>query len=121
VAFSDWRSCFRLDAHLRGSRSFWFYVGAVAILVVFAILLTRGSENCRRMGVFLEDLAGRGWRLGSVFAVLGWTVMQAGAVLPNETATPQVTVNQIGQALMGRTCCRWRLVAVLLTRRCWAR
>ncbi len=50
-----------------------------------------------------------------VFAVLAWAVLQAGPWLPNEAAAPQVTVNDIGQALMGRYVLPLEIVAVLLT------
>ena len=72
----------------------------MAILVVFAILLTRASELPKE-GVFSKT-----WLVGlaiaaGVFAVLAWAVLQAG-LLPNEASAPQVTVNDIGEALMGR-------------------
>lgn len=104
----------RLDAQFAGFAQILVYVGAVAILVVFAILLTRGSE------VPVEGVFSKTWLVGlaiaaAVFAVLGWAVLQAGPWLPNETAAPQVTVNQIGQALMGRYVLPLEIVAVLLT------
>src|SRR6516225_5719780 len=91
----------QLDAQFAGFAQILVYVGAVAILVVFAILLTRGSELPKE-GVFSKT-----WLLGlaiaaGVFSVLGWAVLQATPALPNETATPSVTVNDIGNALMGR-------------------
>ena len=47
----------QLDAQFAGFAQILVYVGAVAILVVFAILLTRGSETAEGRRV-LEDLAG---------------------------------------------------------------
>jgi NADH-quinone oxidoreductase subunit J len=104
----------RLDAQFAGFAQILVYVGAVAILVVFAILLTRGSE-IPRDGVFSKT-----WLMGlaiaaAVFAVQAWVVLQAGPWLPNESAVPQVTVNDIGQALMGRYVLPLEIVAVLLT------
>ena len=104
----------RLDAQFAGFAQILVYVGAVAILVVFAILLTRGSELPKE-GVFSKT-----WLLGlaiaaGVFSVLGWAVLQATPALPNETATPSVTVNDIGNALMGRYVLPLEIVAVLLT------
>jgi len=104
----------QLDAQFAGFAQILVYVGAVAILVVFAILLTRGSDLPKE-GVFSKS-----WVVGlaiaaAVFAVLGWVVLQAGPWLPNETAVPAVTVNQIGQALMGRYVLPLEIVALLLT------
>jgi len=47
--------------------------------------------------------------------VLGWAVLQSAAVLPHETATPTVTVLDIGNALMTRYVLPLEIVALLLT------
>ena len=104
----------RLDAQFAGFAQILVYVGAVAILVVFAILLTRGSELPKE-GVFSKT-----WLIGlaiaaAVFAVLTWAVLKAGPWLPNETASPVVTVKDIGNALMSRYVLPLEIVAVLLT------
>jgi NADH-quinone oxidoreductase subunit J len=103
-----------LDAQFAGFAQILVYIGAVAILVVFAILLTRGSETPKG-GVY-----SRNWPVGlviaaGVFAVLGWAVLQSGSVLPHETAVPVVTVRQIGNALMDRYVLPLEIVALLLT------
>lgn len=48
----------QLDAQFAGFAQILVYIGAVAILVVFAILLTKGSETPKD-GVFGENLACR--------------------------------------------------------------
>lgn len=103
-----------LDAQFAGFAQILVYIGAVAILVVFAILLTRGSETPKD-GVF-----SRTWLAGlviaaMVFAVLGWAVLNSTSALPNETARPAVSVLEIGNALMGRYVLPLEIVAVLLT------
>ena len=103
-----------LDAQFAGFAQILIYIGAVAILVVFAILLTRGSE-VPESGVF-----SRTWLLGlliaaAVFAVLGWSVLQSVRALPLESAVPQVTVHDIGAALVGRYVLPLEIVALLLT------
>ncbi|MGA8670442.1 MAG: NADH-quinone oxidoreductase subunit J [Terracidiphilus sp.] len=105
----------QLDAQFAGFAQILVYVGAVAILVVFAILLTRSSETPKDGGVF-----SRTWGAGlaisaAVFAVLGWVVLQSEAGLPREIAMPSVTVLQIGNALMGRYVLPLEIVALLLT------
>jgi NADH-quinone oxidoreductase subunit J len=103
-----------LDAQFAGFAQILVYIGAVAILVVFAILLTRGSETPKH-GVFSKS-----WLAGlvvaaMVFAVLGWAVLNSTSALPNETAKPGVSVLDIGNALMGRYVLPLEIVAVLLT------
>jgi len=115
VAFAGLALLFlSLDAQFAGFAQILVYIGAVAILVVFAILLTRGSETPKD-GVYSHH-----WPLGlviaaGVFAVLGWAVLQSARVLPNETAVPSVTVLQIGNALMSRYVLPLEIVALLMT------
>jgi len=104
----------QLDAQFAGFAQILVYIGAVAILVVFAILLTRGSDTPKD-GVFSRTwFAGTAIAAG-VFAVLGWAVMQSTEALHQETVAPVVTVNQIGNALMGRYVLPLEIVALLLT------
>jgi NADH-quinone oxidoreductase subunit J len=107
-----------LDAQFAGFAQILVYVGAVAILVVFAILLTRGSETPKD-GVYSKN-----WFVGlviaaGVFAVLGWAVLRSVRVLPGPggapMAAPVVTVLDIGNALMGRYVLPLEIVALLLT------
>ncbi len=104
----------QLDAQFAGFAQILVYIGAVAILVVFAILLTRGSETPK------DGVYSRNWLAGlaiaaAVFAVLGWAVLESTRALPHETAVPAVTVLQIGNALMGRYVLPLEIVALLLT------
>ena len=104
-----------LDAQFAGFAQILVYIGAVAILVVFAILLTRGSETPKD-GVFSRNwLAGLVDRRRGVFAVLGWAVLAEACTLPHETAVPAVTVHDIGNALVGRYVLPLEIVALLLT------
>jgi len=107
-----------LDAQFAGFVQILVYIGAVAILVVFAILLTREAE------VPESSPAGRvfskTWLTGlviaaAVFAMLGWAVLQSAQALPNETAMPAVSVRDIGNALVGRYVLPLEIVALLLT------
>ncbi|HEY6487588.1 MAG: NADH-quinone oxidoreductase subunit J [Terracidiphilus sp.] len=116
IAFAGLALLFlQLDAQFAGFAQILVYIGAVAILVVFAILLTRSSETPKDGGIF-----SRTWWAGlaiasAVFAVIGWAVLQSVAGLPHETAVPTVTVQQIGMALMGRYVLPLEIVALLLT------
>jgi NADH:ubiquinone oxidoreductase subunit 6 (subunit J) len=115
VAFAGLAFLFlSLDAQFAGFAQILVYVGAVAILVVFAILLTRASETPVG-GVFSKS-----WFLGSViaagvFAVLGWAVLQSAPALPLANSAPTATVHDIGVALVGRYVLPLEIVALLLT------
>jgi NADH-quinone oxidoreductase subunit J len=115
VAFAGLALLFlQLDAQFAGFAQILVYIGAVAILVVFAILLTRGSETPKD-GVFSHT-----WLVGlviaaAVFAVLGWAVIQSMPYLANQAAPPVVTVGEIGNALMSRYVLPLEIVALLLT------
>jgi NADH-quinone oxidoreductase subunit J len=103
-----------LDAQFAGFAEILVYIGAVAILVVFAILLTKGSETPKD-GVFSPT-----WLAGlvvsaAVFALLGWAILQSISQFPAAAAAPAVTVEQIGRALVGRYVLPLEIVAVLLT------
>ena len=103
-----------LDAQFAGFAQILIYIGAVAILVVFAILLTRGSE----LGA--EEFFSRTWLAGlviaaAVFATLGWSIIAGARALPNQSATPSVNVHGIGAALVGRYVLPLEIVALLLT------
>src|SRR5246127_1414014 len=81
----------QLDAQFAGFAQILVYIGAVAILVVFAILLTRGSETTEH-GVF-----SRTWLVGlciaaAVFAVLGWAVIRSVNAIPQQAVVPVVAV-----------------------------
>lgn len=103
-----------LDAQFAGFAQILIYIGAVAILVVFAILLTRGSDLPK------ESVFSRTWLAGliiaaAVFAVLGWAVISSASALPSAAAVPAVTVHDIGAALVGRYVLPLEIVALLLT------
>ena len=103
-----------LDAQFAGFAQILVYIGAVAILIVFAILLTRGSD-VPKDGVF-----SRTWAVGlviaaAVFAVLGWAVLESIRAVPQQAAVPAVTVRDIGNALVGRYVLPLEIVGLLLT------
>jgi NADH-quinone oxidoreductase subunit J len=103
-----------LDAQFAGFAQILVYIGAVAILIVFAILLTRGTDLPK------ELVFSRTWLTGlilsaGVFAVLGWAVLRSAQSLPQQAAVPAVSVHDIGNALVGRYVLPLEIVALLLT------
>jgi NADH-quinone oxidoreductase subunit J len=119
VAFAGIALLFlKLGAQFAGFAQILVYIGAVAILVVFAILLTRGSETPKD-GVYSKfPLTGLAIA-AAVFAVLGWAVLNSASALPGaanpSAAAPTVTVMDIGNALMSRYVLPLEIVALLLT------
>lgn len=115
VAFAGLALLFlSLDAQFAGFAQFLVYIGAVVILIVFAIMLTRSAEAAN------EAVHSKTWLAGlvitaAVFAFLGWAVLASVPGLPNESAAPAVTVHDIGDALMTRYVLPLEIVAVLLT------
>jgi len=106
----------QLDAQFAGFAQILVYIGAVAILIVFAILLTRGSETpANERGVFSKNWLAGLVMAAAVFAVLGWAILRAGVAMPGATAAPEVTVAQIGEALIGQYVLPLEIVALLLT------
>src|SRR6266705_645890 len=70
----------QLDAQFVGFAQILVYIGAVAVLIVFAILLPRGSEPPP------EAIFSSTWIVGvtiaaAVFAVLGGMILSSGAVV----------------------------------------
>lgn len=103
-----------LDAQFVGFVQVLVYIGAVAILIVFAILLTRGSD-LPKDGVFSKS-----WLWGvviaaAVFAVIGWAVINSVNAIPQQSAIPHVTVHDIGLAIVGPYVLPLEIVALLLT------
>lgn len=115
VAFAGLALLFlSLDAQFVGFVQILVYIGAVVILVVFAIMLTRSAEAPQ------EGVHSRTWFAGlvvtaAVFAFLAWAVLASVPGLPNQTAVPAVSVHDIGDALMTRYVLPLEIVAVLLT------
>src|SRR5712671_6196398 len=83
----------QLDAPFVGFAQILVYVGAVAILIVFAILLTRGSEPPT------QPVFSSGWIVGTavavaVFGLLAWMIARSGVVARAAGVDPQMTVRQ---------------------------
>lgn len=103
-----------LGAQFVGFAQILVYVGAIAILTVFAILLTRGTEP----GEY-PDLPSA-WLSSSlvtiaVFGVLAWAVHSSSLFRVSLPEAPQVSVRQIGLALMERYVLPLEVIGLLLT------
>jgi len=77
VAFAKLALLFlQLDAQFAGFAQILVYIGAVAILVVFAILLTRESDTPKDE-IFSKTWLAKLTIAAAVFSVLDWAVLQA--------------------------------------------
>ena len=103
-----------LGAQFVGFAQILVYVGAVSILAVFAILLTRGAS------VEADAQPTARWGAGFVIAAATFGLLARSIVTsrvaraPVETP-PQATVKQIGNALMGAYVLPLEVVGLLLT------
>ena len=115
IAFAGLALLFlQLDAQFAGFAQILIYVGAVAILVVFAILLTRSSEN-EEKNVFNKSWLDGLIVAAAVFAMLAWAVVHSVSALPQSPRVPNVNAHDIGSALMTRYVLPLEIVALLLT------
>lgn len=104
----------QLDAQFVGFAQILVYIGAVAILIVFAILLTRGSDPPR------QSIFSASWVVGvaiaaTVFGLLGAIVLSSRAVTHELRPTPEITVRQIGTELMTKYILPLEVIGLLLT------
>jgi NADH:ubiquinone oxidoreductase subunit 6 (subunit J) len=113
-----------LDAQFVGFAQILIYIGAVTILIVFAVLLTQSSalnqSKAKNDSVFSP---GGIWGLviaAGVFAVLAWSVIASQKATTavsgaSTSATPSASVMDIGQALVGNYVLPLEIVALVLT------
>ena len=103
-----------LGAQFVGLAQILVYVGAVAILVVFAILLTREPSG-KAQSIVSPHWVASGAVVLAVFGILAWAVLHR-AVTQSPAATPADTSMQaIGKALMVQFAIPLEIVGVLLT------
>lgn len=99
-----------LGAEFVGLSQVLVYVGAVAVLIVFTILLTQREEETKAVinwsGVIVAVL---------VFAGLLWAVMNTHSLAGAVAGTEPLTVKQIGVALMTDYVWPLQCVGLLLT------
>jgi NADH-quinone oxidoreductase subunit J len=103
-----------LGAQFIGLAQILVYIGAVAILIVFAVLLTRDT------GASPQAILVRSWKQSiavaiAVFAVLWWAIQRSAVSRLPVTSPPEASTRQIGDALMLRFALPLELVGLLLT------
>ena len=103
----------QLNAQFIGFAQILIYVGAVAILIVFAVLLTGRGESG-------ELVFSSSWPFGlgvtlAVFGVLSVAILGSKTLPQSTTTTLQPTVKQIGDQLMTRYVLPLEVLGLLLT------
>jgi NADH:ubiquinone oxidoreductase subunit 6 (subunit J) len=115
VAFAGLAALYlNLGAEFAGLAQLLVYVGAIAILIVFAILLTRGDAETQSS--FSPAAFGGAVIALAVFAVLAWAVETSGVAHPATiAAAPSAPMLAIGLALMQRYVLPLEVIALMLT------
>ena len=106
-----------LGAEFAGLAQLLIYVGAIAILIVFAILLTPGATEVEANSrTFLSPSALSGIFLAlGVFAVLASAILRSQVHARASDASPTAAVRQIGEALMQRYILPLEFLGLMLT------
>ena len=103
-----------LGAQFVGFAQILVYVGAVAILIVFAVLLTRGGEAPQGPVFSASWFSGVAIAV-AVFGVLAWTIARSTVSQCAAPPPPEASVKQIGDALMARFVLPLEVIGLLLT------
>jgi NADH-quinone oxidoreductase subunit J len=115
VSFSGVAAIYlQLNAEFAGFTEILVYVGAIAILIVMAILLTRSGETPEK------SVLTSGWLAGIavtalVFTILGWAVLSSSALPAAPAVPPHVTVKDIGMQLMTQYVLPLEIIGLVLT------
>jgi NADH-quinone oxidoreductase subunit J len=104
----------QLDAQFVGFAQILIYIGAVAILVVFAVLLTHSGEPPRQSNFSATWVVGVGIAV-TVFGVLSGLIGSSRAVTREIRPPPEISVRQIGGQLMTQFVLPLEVVGLLLT------
>ena len=121
VAFAGLAALYlNLGAEFAGLAQLLVYVGAIAILIVFAILLTPtplGTNGEAEVGKAFSPAGLAGALLAlAVFAVLAWAVVTSSVARESGTAAaPQTSMREIGLTLMQRYVLPLEVIALMLT------
>lgn len=116
VAFAGLAGLYlHLNAQFVGFAQILVYVGAVAILIVFAILLTRGGDPVADVGRSVGSwLPGVGLA-AAVSGLIAAAVLGSRAIASASPSPPGATVRTIGEQLMTRYVLPLELMGLLLT------
>ena len=104
----------QLGSQFIGFAQILVYIGAVAILIVFAILLTRGSEAPEK------SILSPSWASGmavaiAVFTVLAGTILRSSVTHQSLPESTEVPIQRLGEQLMTKYLLPLEVIGLLLT------
>ena len=96
-----------LGAQFLGLAQVLVYVGAIAVLIVFVILLTRGADSAP-LSPAARPIAGIVVAT-AIFGVLAWAIVHSGAIHSPRTACSFSDRPAAGRSFLCKTMCsRWK-------------
>lgn len=104
----------QLGAQFVGLTQIMVYVGAVAILAVFAIMMTH-KPGLVETRIFSSHWVAGGIVAAAVFSVLAWAICSSAVSTQQLPPQPDVTVQQIGVSLMHKYVLPLEIMGLLLT------
>jgi NADH-quinone oxidoreductase subunit J len=104
----------QLGSQFIGFAQFLVYVGAVAILIVVAILLTRGGEAPEKRLLSPSWCSGIGVSL-AVFITLAWTISRSSLTHQHLSSETEVPIKRLGEQLMTQYLLPLEVIGLLLT------
>ena len=104
----------QLNAQFVGFAQILVYVGAITILIVFAILLTRSSEAPAQSVLSAGWISGIGVTV-AVLGVLVWAINHSSVMKSVAAPRTEISVKQIGEALMTKFVLPLEVIGLLLT------
>ena len=104
----------QLGAQFVGFTQILVYVGAVAILAAFAIMMTRSTEPTESQHPSSFRISGALIAV-AVFAVLAWAITSGTSAQQIFRAQQEATVHQVGVALMHQFVLPLEVIGLLLT------
>ncbi len=115
VAFAGLAAVYlQLGAQFVGLAQILVYVGAVAILIVFAVLLTRDTGATPRASIS-HSWMGSGVAVLAIFGTLAWAIHHSAASQRTAVSEPAASMQQIGNALMLQFALPLEIIGLLLT------
>jgi NADH-quinone oxidoreductase subunit J len=115
VAFAGLAAVYlQLGAQFVGLAQILVYVGAVAILIVFAVLLTRDTGATPR-AIIGNSWIGSGAVVFAIFGTLAWAIDHSATSQRTVVPQPEASMEQIGNALMLRFALPLEIIGLLLT------
>lgn len=104
----------QLGAQFIGLAQILVYIGAVAILIVFAVLLTRDTGTTST-SILSSFWIGSGAVGVAIFGILAWAIHHSAISRGATQVQPKASMLEIGSALMLRFAVPLEIIGVLLT------